>query len=109
MLKKVEQPKIDTDGSALVTRGIDSEGDRHEGKQRPWCDHCRRPWHTRETCWKLHGEPENWKKKPGGDAREGRDSRVFQANNTYLGQQSSLDSSPFTKEQMEHLYKIFQS
>lgn len=22
-----------------------------------WCDHCNRPHHTRETCWKLHGKP----------------------------------------------------
>ena len=26
-----------------------------------WCDHCNRPCHTRETCWKIHGKLANWK------------------------------------------------
>ena len=25
------------------------------------CDHCNKQWHTRDTCWKLHGKPQNWK------------------------------------------------
>ena len=25
-----------------------------------WCDHCQRPYHTKATCWKLHGKPANW-------------------------------------------------
>ena len=39
--------KMDSDSSALVSRGPDSAGDR---KKKPWCDHCKKPWHTRETC-----------------------------------------------------------
>nr|DAD41271.1 TPA_asm: hypothetical protein HUJ06_015594 [Nelumbo nucifera] len=30
---------------------------------RPWCEHCHRPGHTKETCWKLHGKPADWKPK----------------------------------------------
>lgn len=26
-----------------------------------WCDHYNRQYRTRETCWKLHGKPANWK------------------------------------------------
>ena len=30
-------------------------------KSKVWCDHCDKPRHTRETCWKLHGKPDTWK------------------------------------------------
>eukprot|EP00257_Ricinus_communis_P028464 XP_025015878.1 uncharacterized protein LOC112537630 [Ricinus communis] len=101
MLKN-DEPKIDADGSALITRGTNSGG-----KQKPWCDHCRKPWHTRDTCWKLHEKP---KKKTGSDnTKLGGDVRAFQASNTNSGQQSSFESLPFTKEQIEHLYKMFKS
>ena len=32
-------------------------------KERQWCDHCHNPYHTKETCWKIHGKPANWKGK----------------------------------------------
>ena len=28
---------------------------------RPWCEHCRKPGHTKDTCWEIHGKPPNWK------------------------------------------------
>ena len=30
-------------------------------KGRPWCDHCRKPRHLKDTSWKLHGKPSDWK------------------------------------------------
>ncbi|KAL0410897.1 UNVERIFIED_CONTAM: hypothetical protein Slati_3679400 [Sesamum latifolium] len=44
----------------LVSRGFDSHKDR---RKKPWCEHCRKPRHTKETCWKIHGKPSNLKKK----------------------------------------------
>lgn len=35
-----------------------------ENRKNPWCDHCKKLWHTRETCWKIHGKPPGKKKKP---------------------------------------------
>lgn len=32
-------------------------------REKQWCDHCNRAYHTRETCWKIHGKPVNWKPK----------------------------------------------
>lgn len=29
--------------------------------RKQWCDHRHRLYHTKETCWKLHGKPANWK------------------------------------------------
>ncbi|XP_056174835.1 uncharacterized protein LOC130140180 [Syzygium oleosum] len=91
-----------SENSALVSRGPDSEEDR---RKKPWCEHCKKPWHTKETCWKIHGKPQNWKKE-GWKRRSSNDGRAFQATNE---EQIKSDLVPFTKEQLEHLYKILQS
>jgi len=93
------------DSSALVT--VKNEEDK---KKKPLCDHCKKYWHTRETCWKIHGKPLNWKNK-------GVDDHGFQSQNgqalqtTYFdqGQQPSPETSLFTREQLEILHKLLQS
>ncbi|KAL5565431.1 hypothetical protein UlMin_028595 [Ulmus minor] len=49
--------------SALAARGSSFQAtDNRKKKQgRPWCDHCRKTGHTKETCWNIHGKPANWK------------------------------------------------
>ncbi|KAK5785059.1 hypothetical protein PVK06_039604 [Gossypium arboreum] len=95
------------DNSALVTI---KNNDDSEKKKKPWCDHCKKYWHTCETCWKLHGKPTNGRKKNGnGRGSQSGDSRAFQTTNGNYEGQSSLEGSPFTKEQLEHLHKFFQS
>ena len=53
VMLKTQEPKNspDIENSALVSRGPDSEENR---KKKPWCDHYKKHWHTRETYWKLH-------------------------------------------------------
>ncbi|KAG6507002.1 hypothetical protein ZIOFF_032337 [Zingiber officinale] len=70
MLKNIPESKPEMEGSALAVRGAEFEGNR-QGKQRPWCDYCRKPWHTRESCWKLHGKPAYGKRKQGSDNKLG--------------------------------------
>ncbi|KAA0067529.1 putative mitochondrial protein [Cucumis melo var. makuwa] len=51
--------------SSLMTPAIDSttfsakspshDSERHNGKPIPICEHCKKQWHTKEQCWKLHG------------------------------------------------------
>ncbi|KAM7468867.1 hypothetical protein LguiA_007050 [Lonicera macranthoides] len=70
MLKKSEQPKADVDGSALVVHETDQNAGKRGSKQKMWFDHCQKfCWHTRDTCWNLHGKPQNLKKKWGGESR----------------------------------------
>ncbi|XP_075514618.1 uncharacterized protein LOC142549521 [Primulina tabacum] len=38
-----------SDNSALVSRDSDSTPNTDK-KKKPWCDHCQKAWHTRETC-----------------------------------------------------------
>ena len=48
MLKKVEsKAEPETDSSALVSRGTNLDGEK---RRKPWCEHCKRPWHTKDTC-----------------------------------------------------------
>ena len=61
-------PPPSTDRSALVSsnsRGGKSFTPQRDSSyigrdttnNRPWCDHCNRPGHTCETCWRIHGRP----------------------------------------------------
>lgn len=109
MLKNIDEQRTNVDGSALMTRVPDLEIDRREGKKRPWCGNCKKPWHTRGNCWKLHGKPANWKKNLSTDAKLGGDFRAFQVSHTKLELEYSSTSLPFTKEQIELLHKMFQS
>ncbi|RVW33127.1 hypothetical protein CK203_117727 [Vitis vinifera] len=43
---------------AIAVRGNPSNNNDHSPKKgQPWCDHCRRPGHTKDTYWKIHGKP----------------------------------------------------
>ncbi|KAL5844018.1 hypothetical protein ACOSQ4_009976 [Xanthoceras sorbifolium] len=68
---------------------------KHENKLKLWCDHCNRPHHTRETCWKLHGKPTNWKPK---------DKRQTTSPTAYVAEQNF-----FSKEQFDQLLKLIKS
>ena len=32
---------------------------KKDDKDSLWCDHCQKPRHTRDGCWKIHGRPTN--------------------------------------------------
>ncbi|KAI5405320.1 hypothetical protein KIW84_052194 [Lathyrus oleraceus] len=96
MMDKIQR-NSEFEGSALATRNLD-KGRRSD--KVPWCDHCKREWHTRETCWKLKGKPPNWKKK---------NSRAFQASNSDQGQKPPPSQFPLTTEQLDRLYKLLES
>ncbi|RVX00895.1 Retrovirus-related Pol polyprotein from transposon TNT 1-94 [Vitis vinifera] len=67
---------------------------------RPWCDHCRKLGHSRETCWKIHGKPVDWKPRQPPE-KEGRGNHVATDE-----QSPQPEASPFNKEQMEMLQKL---
>jgi len=62
----LEKKSIDPiESSTLVIentamKASDQSNKTHD-KPRVWYDHCNKPRHTRETCWKVHGKPANWK------------------------------------------------
>ena len=87
------------EGSALATMGAGYRrntpySQKSDEKPRVWCDFCNKPRHTRETCWKIHGKPANWK------------SKAEKERLNFTPAAHEADSSPFTKEQMDHLHAL---
>ncbi|RVW73975.1 Retrovirus-related Pol polyprotein from transposon TNT 1-94 [Vitis vinifera] len=100
MMRSKEQPAPTLDASALAARSFNSSGGDRQKRDRPWCDYCKKPGHYKETCWKLHGKPADWKPK----LRFDRDGRAHVAANSEST--SVPEPSPFNKEQMEMLQKL---
>ncbi|RVW43757.1 Retrovirus-related Pol polyprotein from transposon TNT 1-94 [Vitis vinifera] len=71
-----------------------------EERGRPWCDHCRKSGHLRETRWKIHGKPVDWKPRQPLE-KEGRGNHVATDE-----QSPQPEANPFNKEQMEMLQKL---
>ncbi|RVW64787.1 Retrovirus-related Pol polyprotein from transposon RE1 [Vitis vinifera] len=94
------------ENSALVARGTQSNNINHQTKKnRPWCDHCRKPGHMKETCWHLHGKPADWKPSRPQQNREGRGYTATAEGDT---SGTSSNPGPFSKRQLEALQKMFQ-
>lgn len=85
--------------SAFVVRVSDSHGNQ---TGQLWCDHCQKPHHTKENCWKLHGKPANWtpSRARGQDAIGLQLVHEPEAEKTNPGMTMTL-----SKEQMEQLCK----
>ncbi|PKA63925.1 Retrovirus-related Pol polyprotein from transposon TNT 1-94 [Apostasia shenzhenica] len=62
--------------------------------------HCKKLGHVKETCWKMHGKPADWKPSSGRYERENRANAAVTTDN-------NAEFSPFTKEQIEALQKMF--
>ncbi|KAL5762234.1 hypothetical protein ACOSP7_018498 [Xanthoceras sorbifolium] len=51
---RIDTPAVSsTEASALAVKNMHFSTQRRGG--RPCCDHCKRPGHMKETCWKIHG------------------------------------------------------
>ncbi|RVW80333.1 Leucine-rich repeat receptor protein kinase MSL1 [Vitis vinifera] len=88
------------ESSALKTQFAPFDNRQKIKGGRPWCDHCRKPRHSRETCWKIHGKPVDWKPRQPLE-KEGRGNHVATDE-----QSPQPEASPFNKEQMEMLQKL---
>jgi len=43
-----------TDFAACNARSSTHDSEKNNGKPIPICDHCKKPWRTKDQCWKLH-------------------------------------------------------
>ena len=69
-----------------------------DDKPRVQCDHCNKPHHTRETYWKLHGKPADWKPVEWKTNKQG-DSNRFPAK------AHAAETPSLSKEQLDQLLK----
>ncbi|KAL5808179.1 hypothetical protein ACOSQ3_028870 [Xanthoceras sorbifolium] len=98
---KTESTNPTIEISALAARpNLYNFNDQQQRKGRPWCDHCRRLGHTKETCWKIHRKLANWKPNQANNDRESRSNMVF-------GTADSAKSNTFSKEHMDMLQRLF--
>jgi len=49
MLQQAE-PVLNHQNSALATTRQGESLSRNPGREKLWCDHCKKPYHTKETC-----------------------------------------------------------
>ncbi|XP_041009636.1 uncharacterized protein LOC121253694 isoform X1 [Juglans microcarpa x Juglans regia] len=109
MLKEIfSTGHIGPEMSALVSWGTLSRSGSRQEKGRPWCEHCRKPRHTKETCWEIHGKSSDW--KPSQNNRNcGYQVAVDHQIEQPQGEKSQnpTPTSAFNAEQLEQLYKIF--
>ena len=91
------------EGSAVAAHGPYPNNNGGQKKNnRLWSEHCRRTGHTKETYWKIHGKPTDWKPS----SRSSQDSR---GNVAATESQSPTELSPFNKGQMEALQNMLQA
>ena len=87
------------EGSALAAKGP-----RHQQKKsRPWCEHCKKTGHTKDTCWFIHGKPADTKPPRG---RENRGN--IASTSMHEIDIAESETSVFSRKQMELLQKLFQ-
>ena len=69
-----------------------------------WCTYCKKPRHTREKCWKLHGKPALFNKN--GAVKNGQQKGQGQAHMIYTqsnNEGNSGEQGEFNKEEIEKL------
>ena len=78
---------------ALAAKG--PRANSQQKKSRPWCEHCRKTGHTKDTCWFLHGKPAD-AKPPRGRENRGNTASFHTLENTI--ESVAPETSPFNKE-----------
>ncbi|XP_019267368.1 PREDICTED: uncharacterized protein LOC109244690 [Nicotiana attenuata] len=51
---------VNVGGRTFKTNYSPSGNQTSNSRPRPFCDHCRRPGHTKDRCYKLHGYPQGF-------------------------------------------------
>ena len=79
--------------------------------EKVWCEHCNKPWHTKATCWDLHGKPQNLKPRSSNQTSQpNHNSKAFQVEvEEQNGAGGAFETPSFSKEQLDQLYKLFKS
>ena len=84
--------------STLAARQSDG---RNKQRNSPFCEHYQKPYHTKATCWKLHGKPADWVPHHLHGSN-GKGLQIVTKTST----EPAL-ASPFLQAQLDHLNKLF--
>lgn len=94
---KIVPPPLETNALTAETTALKSSTN-HKNFSNLWCDHCNKPRHTRETCWKIHGRPSHLKVSKSGPKVHRPFPTAHEAKKTSL-----------RKEQVEELVRLLNS
>ena len=61
-----------TDSTAFSDRSSTQDKDKNKGKPISDYEHCKKLWHTKDQCWKLHDHP------PGGKKRSSKEKQNYE-------------------------------
>ena len=74
-----------------------------EKKTQVWCDLWNKPRHSRETCWKIHGKPMNWK------PMERKNNKLGNQSNRNIVVAITAEMASLSREQMEQFLQLLKS
>ncbi|XP_057416096.1 uncharacterized protein LOC130710761 [Lotus japonicus] len=94
---KTDAPPSETNALAVETAALKTSTNQKNFSNR-WCDHCNRPGHTRESCWKIIGRPAHLKGGKSGPKNQKSFPTAHEAEKTSL-----------KKEQVEELIRLLNS
>ncbi|KAA0059194.1 UBN2_3 domain-containing protein [Cucumis melo var. makuwa] len=77
------------DSAAFSARSSNHDSDKNNGKSIPVCEHCKKQWHTKDQCWKLHGRPLGGKKRSSNEKQNSW--RAYISETTPASTSQSID------------------
>ncbi|OIT29812.1 hypothetical protein A4A49_65783, partial [Nicotiana attenuata] len=90
-------------------------GGQFGNRPRPFCDYCKKPGHTKERCYKLHGYPQdsrfNKGKRIAANVHGGQGESVIKGEDGNNGSTQEQDRTmqSLTKEQYNQLVSILEN
>ncbi|KAL0392761.1 UNVERIFIED_CONTAM: hypothetical protein Sradi_2498900 [Sesamum radiatum] len=91
--------------------GFKVNNDGHRGKtqnKRFWCEHCKKPNHTKKNCFELVGYPTNWQSEKKGKSVAHATAAEIKENDLAQGQshQQPIHPASLSQEQFDQLLSL---
>ena len=86
-----------TNSAALSARFLTHDNEKNSGKPILVCEHCKKQWHTKDQCWKLHGRPPRGNKRSSNEQQNSERTDVRKiANTSHSTRPTASQTSPPT-------------
>ena len=74
------------DFAAFSARSLTQDNDKNNGRSIHVCEHCKKQWHTKDQCWKLHNRPPKGKKWPSNEKQNSGRAHVSETTTASTSQ-----------------------
>ena len=103
---------ISSNGGQIVSNNSRCGDLLKSSKPTVWCNHCKKPWHTKETCYKLHGRLPNPNQSQGQN-RNGQHGHAHLSNGQTSSDEKtgfvSGEKAQFSKEENDRLKSLLET